>query len=56
MTSRMRTAKAYEQALFAGRMDEVAGCFTEDIVYWVAGAPPLGGEWRGRENVVRAMT
>jgi len=56
MSARMQVAKAYEQALFAGRMDEMAGFFTEDIVYWVAGAPPLGGEWRGKENVVRAMS
>ncbi|HYK83528.1 MAG TPA: nuclear transport factor 2 family protein [Gemmatimonadales bacterium] len=55
MTERMRIARAYEQALFAGRMSEVAGYFTEDVVYWVAGRPPLGGEWRGREAVIRAF-
>jgi ketosteroid isomerase-like protein len=48
-------AQAYEAALFAGRMDEVAALLTEDVVYWVAGAPPLGGEWRGREAVLRAF-
>jgi hypothetical protein len=26
------------------------------VVYWVAGAPPIGGEWRGRGRVLRAMT
>ena len=56
MTDRMALAKAYEQALFAGRMDEVAGHFTEDVVYWVAGAPPIGGERRGRAAVLRAFT
>lgn len=56
MTERMRTAKAYEAALFAGRMDEVGGYFTDDIVYWVAGAPPIGGEWRGRAAVLRAFS
>ncbi len=55
MTDRLQLAKAYEQALFAGRMDQMAGCFTEDIVYWVAGGPPLGGEWRGREAVIAAF-
>jgi len=54
MTDRMRIAKAYEAALFAGRMDEVASYFTEDVVYWVAGDPPLGGTWRGRAAVLRA--
>ena len=52
----MDVAKAYEQALFAGRMDEVAGYFTEDIVYWCAGRPPLGGTWTGRDAVIRSMT
>jgi ketosteroid isomerase-like protein len=56
MTDRLAIAHAYERALFAGRMDEVAGYFTDDIVYWVAGAPPLGGEWRGRDAVIRAFT
>jgi ketosteroid isomerase-like protein len=37
-------------------MAEVAGFFTEDVVYWIAGQPPLGGEWRGREAVLRAFT
>lgn len=56
MTERMAVAKAYEQALFAGKMDEVAGYFTDDIVYWCAGAPPLGGTWTGRDAVIRSMT
>ena len=30
MSNRMDVAKAYEKALFAGKMDEVAGYFTED--------------------------
>jgi ketosteroid isomerase-like protein len=51
----MRLARAYEAALFAGRMDEVGRCMTEDVVYWVAGRPPLGGEWRRREAVLRAF-
>jgi len=55
MTERMRIAKAYEAALFAGRMDEVGGYFTDDVVYWVAGSPPLGGEWQGRAAVLRAF-
>jgi len=55
MTGRMQVARAYEKALFAERMKEVGGYFTDDVVYWVAGAPPLGGEWRGREAVVRAL-
>jgi ketosteroid isomerase-like protein len=55
VSKRMEVAKAYEAALFAGKMDEVAGYFTEDIVYWCAGAPPLGGEWTGRDAVIRSM-
>jgi ketosteroid isomerase-like protein len=56
MTDRLAIAHAYEKALFAGRMDEVGACFTDDIVYWIAGDPPLGGEWHGRDAVVRAFT
>ena len=48
----MRIARAYEVSLFAGRMDEVAAAFTDDVAYWVAGAPPIGGEWRGRDAVL----
>ena len=55
MSERMKIAKAYEKALFAGKMDEVAGYFTEDIVYWVAGAQPIGGEWSGRAAVLRCF-
>ena len=55
MTERMRIAQAYEAALFAGRMDEVASYFTDDVAYWVAGAPPLGGTWTGRDAVLRAF-
>jgi ketosteroid isomerase-like protein len=51
----MDVAKAYETALFAGKMDEVASHLTEDIVYWCAGAPPIGGEWKGRDAVIRSM-
>jgi ketosteroid isomerase-like protein len=56
MTDRLAIAHAYEQALFAGRMDEVGSYFTDDVVYWIAGAPPLGGEWKGRDAVIRAFT
>lgn len=56
MSERVRVAKAYEKALFAGNMDEVGSYFTDDVVYWVAGAPPLGGEWNGRASVLRAMS
>jgi len=56
MSDRMKIAKAYETALFAGRMEEVGQLFTDDIAYWVAGSPPIGGEWRGRANVVRAFS
>lgn len=55
MRKRMEIARLYERALLAGRLDEVAEYFTEDIVYWVAGAPPIGGEWRGRDAVLRAF-
>ncbi|MES2176353.1 MAG: nuclear transport factor 2 family protein [Gemmatimonadota bacterium] len=56
MTDRLAIAKAYERALFAGRMDEVASYFTMDASYWVAGAPPIGGEWHGPDAIVRAFT
>jgi ketosteroid isomerase-like protein len=52
---RLEIAKAYERALFAGDRAGVGARFTDDIVYWVAGAPPLGGEWRGRERVLDAL-
>ena len=55
MSERIAIGQAYEKALFAGDMAGVAERFTEDVVYWVAGAPPIGGEWRGREAVVRAF-
>ncbi len=55
MSRRLEIARAYEKALFANRMDEVGGYFADDVVYWVAGAPPLGGEWRGRDAVLRAF-
>jgi len=51
----MDIAKMYEKALFAGDRAGVAKLFHEDILYWVAGAPPIGGEWRGRERVLDAM-
>lgn len=56
MSERMRIARAYEASLFAGRMDEVGAAFTDDVVYWVAGAAAIGGEWHGRNTVLRAMT
>ena len=55
MTDRVAIGKAYEKALFEGRLDD-AGCFfTDDVHYWVAGAPPIGGEWQGRDAVLRAF-
>lgn len=53
--SRLEIAKAYEQALFAGDRAGAGARFTDDIAYWVAGAPPLGGEWHGRERVLDAL-
>ena len=55
MSERMRIAKAYEAAYFAGKRDAVGAFFTDDIVYWVAGPPKIGGEWKGRERVLDAM-
>ena len=55
MTDRLALAKAYEKALFEGRMEDVGRLFTDDVRYWVAGAPPIGGEWQGREAVLRAF-
>jgi ketosteroid isomerase-like protein len=55
MSRRMEMARMYEKALFAGDRAAVAKLFHEDIVYWVAGAPPIGGEWRGRERVLDAL-
>jgi ketosteroid isomerase-like protein len=55
VTDRLALAKAYEKALFEGRMEDVGSLFTDDIRYWVAGDPPLGGEWQGREAVLRAF-
>ena len=56
MPSKLEIGHAYERALFAGRMDEVGSYFTDDVTYWVAGRPPLGGEWHGRHSVLRAFT
>ena len=55
MTDRLRIAQDYEKALFAGDMAAVAAYFTHDVVYWVAGEPPLGGEWHGPDAVVTAF-
>jgi len=55
MSARLDVARAYEAALFAGKMEEVGRLFTDDITYWVAGAPPIGGEWKGRAAVLRAF-
>lgn len=55
MSSRMEIAKAYEKALFAGDRPAVGKLFTDDVIYWVAGRPPIGGEWRGREPVLDAF-
>jgi ketosteroid isomerase-like protein len=51
----MEIAKAYEKALFAGDRAAVGARFTDDVVYWVAGVPRIGGEWRGREVVLDAL-
>jgi ketosteroid isomerase-like protein len=55
MSGRLAIAKAYEKALFEGRMADVGRLFTDDVTYWVAGDPPIGGEWRGREAVLAAF-
>jgi ketosteroid isomerase-like protein len=55
MSERMALARAYEKALFAGDMAAVGRLFTDDVVYWIAGAPPIGGEWRGRAAVLGAF-
>ena len=55
MTDRLALAKAYEKALFEGRMEDVGRLFTDDVHYWVAGDPPIGGEWQGRDAVLRAF-
>lgn len=55
MSERMDAAKAYEKALFAGDRVGVGRHFTDDIAYWVAGAPRIGGEWKGRELVLDAL-
>jgi ketosteroid isomerase-like protein len=53
---RMAIAKEYEKALFAGRMEDMGRLLTDDMVYWVAGRPPIGGEWKGREAVLAAFS
>ena len=55
MSRRMEIAKAYEKALFAGDRAGVGARFTDDVAYWVAGVPRIGGEWRGREAVLDAL-
>jgi len=55
MADRLAIARAYEKALFAGKMDEVGSYLTDDVVYWVAGLPPIGGEWQGRKAVLNAF-
>ncbi len=55
MSRRFDVAKAYEKALFAGNRAETGSYFTDDVLYWVAGAPRIGGEWRGREAVLDAL-
>ena len=55
MSRRMDIAREYEKALFAGDRAGVGSRFTDDVVYWVAGAPRIGGEWRGREAVLDAL-
>lgn len=55
MSSLLEIAKAYEAALFAGDREGVERLFTDDVSYWVAGDPPIGGEWRGRDRVLDAL-
>jgi ketosteroid isomerase-like protein len=55
MSTPLEISKRYEAALFAGRMDEVAGYFTDDAKYWVAGPPPIGGSRMGPEAIARAL-
>jgi len=55
MSSLLEIAKAYEAALFAGDREGVERRFTDDVSYWVAGDPPIGGEWRGRDRVLAAL-
>jgi len=55
MSVRLDIARAYAATLFAGKMDEVGRLFTDDITYWVAGVPPIGGELKGRAAVLRAF-
>ena len=55
MRDRLAIAKQYEAALFGGRLDELRTYFTDDAHYWVAGAPPIGGEWHGPDAIVRAF-
>ena len=55
MSRRMEIATAYEKALFAGDRAGVGARFTDDVVYWVAGGPRIGGEWHGREAVLDAL-
>jgi ketosteroid isomerase-like protein len=52
---RLAIGHAYERALFAGQWDDVRRMFTDDITYWVAGRPPIGGEWRGPDAVINAF-
>lgn len=54
--ARLEVGHAYERALFGGRMDELGRYLTDDVSYWVAGPPPIGGAWRGRDAVLRAFT
>ena len=56
MSRRLQIAQAYEKALFAGDRAAVGRLFHDDVVYWVAGAPPLGGAWQGRERVLDALS
>jgi ketosteroid isomerase-like protein len=53
--TRLTIGHAYERALFGGRMDELGQYFTDDVSYWVAGRPPIGGTWHGRDAVIHAF-
>ena len=52
---RVAIGRAYERALFAGDMAAVGALLTDDVTYWVAGEAPIGGEWHGRDAVLRAF-
>ncbi|MFK7895515.1 MAG: nuclear transport factor 2 family protein [Myxococcota bacterium] len=46
-------AAAFEKAYEDDDWSQLEPYFTEDAVYSVTGEPPLGGEWVGRDAVLR---